>query len=470
MWNQVRRRWPASVTTALLLSLLAGVAAPGRLRAQQPARTAVDSLRSELTALRAELDTLRARLGAAEQAELPGPAGRRAVRGAPHGRGGRGGPPGDALARLRAAAAAAAAEADTATAPPTTQAEPFVGRQRALQALNPEISVGGDLFARAATDEPGRDNFVMRELEFAFQAVLDPYSRAKVILARGEPGAELAPFAAEGEEPGDAEIDVEEAYLQWVNMPGGLGLTVGRFRQRLGTYNRLHGHALPWQQLPLPYVAFLGDEGLAQTGASVYWLLPVHGAGTYEAWIEATRSGNEAFFGDSHEANVLAHFNAFWDFSSSYFELGASGLVGRYEANGAEATNRLLHLEAGYNWRPPGRELYRELTLRGALIWNRRSAIAGVGDGTASEALGGFAFAEYRMAQRWLAGVRADYTEDPFGAGTHAWAVVPTLTWWQSEFVRIRAEYDHLRRPAGATGQFLLQFTFAMGPHKHETY
>jgi hypothetical protein len=52
-----------------------------------------------------------------------------------------------------------------------------------------------------------------------------------------------------------------------------------------------------------------------------------------------------------------------------------------------------------------------------------------------------------------------------------AWLISPTLTWWQSEWVRIRAEYDHLERSMGeTTNLFALQITFAMGPHKHETY
>jgi hypothetical protein len=52
------------------------------------------------------------------------------------------------------------------------------------------------------------------------------------------------------------------------------------------------------------------------------------------------------------------------------------------------------------------------------------------------------------------------------------WLVSPTLTWWQSEFVRIRAEYDFLSGIEGGdgSGMFILQATFAMGPHKHATY
>ena len=50
--------------------------------------------------------------------------------------------------------------------------------------------------------------------------------------------------------------------------------------------------------------------------------------------------------------------------------------------------------------------------------------------------------------------------------------LVPYLTWWQSEFVRIRAELQRLEEDLheGADHRFLLQVTWAAGPHKHETY
>jgi hypothetical protein len=46
------------------------------------------------------------------------------------------------------------------------------------------------------------------------------------------------------------------------------------------------------------------------------------------------------------------------------------------------------------------------------------------------------------------------------------------LTWWQSEFVRLRGEYGYLRdsRTGERENRFTLQLTWAAGPHKHETY
>ena len=56
-----------------------------------------------------------------------------------------------------------------------------------------------------------------------------------------------------------------------------------------------------------------------------------------------------------------------------------------------------------------------------------------------------------------------------------AWTVVPNLTWWQSEWVYVRGEWQHDSMPLGpgvrnVTNRFLVQIVWAIGPHKHETY
>ena len=65
-----------------------------------------------------------------------------------------------------------------------------------------------------------------------------------------------------------------------------------------------------------------------------------------------------------------------------------------------------------------------------------------------------------------------DRAENPEDTSETAWVTSPTLTWWQSEYVRLRLEYDLLDRNFVSTkeGRLFLQVTLAMGPHKHETY
>lgn len=388
---------------------------------------------------------------------------------------------GDALARLRAAAAAAADAGGAPERPPADQE--FTGRERSLQALNPEISLNADVFAHVDPDDPNAQNFFAREFEISIVSNLDPFSRAKVFIGRHVEGGEIVPFGdhgPEGEEDGEegghgGEFAIEEGYVEWVGLPAGLGLKLGRFYQQFGQINRWHSHSLLFQSRPLPHLAFLGEEGLGQTGASVRWLAPFGGgAGTYEATVEVTRSENELLFGHSSRPSVLGHLNAFWQLSrSTDLDLGLSWVNGTYETETALLDRNVYGAEVSFTWRPAAQSKYRGFNLRGGVL-----ALDGLvpheeegEEDEADRALGFWSWGELRLSQNWLVGARYEWTENPEEPEETAWLVSPTLTWWQSEFVRIRAEYDLLGRlQDDREGRFLLQVTFAVGPHKHETY
>ncbi|NNF29054.1 MAG: hypothetical protein HKN73_17655, partial [Gemmatimonadetes bacterium] len=309
------------------VTLCIALSSPVAAVAQEPE---ADSLRAEIARLEARLDSLIAEI---EGLALAAPAEDE-----------------DPIARLRAAAREAAS-AGAGDVEATEDAQEFSGRQRSLQALNPEISVTGDIFGQLREGAIDENNFIPREFEFSFISALDPYSRAKVFVGHHEEGGQLEIFEGLGghdEEGGEEDAhghgtvtEIEEGYIEWVNLPAGLSVTVGRFRQRFGTFNRWHGHALPGSGYFLPYQVFLGEEGLAQTGVSVHWLAPF-GPGAYEAWFEVTRSSNESMFGESDEPSFLGHVNGFWELSpSTYFELGFSGLTGDHVDEEGRFQNRL---------------------------------------------------------------------------------------------------------------------------------
>jgi hypothetical protein len=454
----VNNRWIGArrAVWGVLLVITSTLAQPKAAGAQE----VTDSLRLELTRLAALVDSLGrevARLrdeGADTQAD-------------------------DALARLRAAAQAAAS-AGTSAAPQENDTQEFVGRQRSLQALNPEISVNTDLFGHVNKDDTDQDNFFAREFEISIISNLDPFSRAKVFLSRHDEGGEFSPFAGEG--PGDAHsadggggFSVEEGYVEWVSLPGGIGLKLGKFFQQFGQLNRWHAHALPFQTRSLPHLAFIGEESLAQTGLSAHWLAPFDLAGgTYEATLEVTRSENETLFGESGSLSLLRHVNAFWSLSTSTdLDLGLSWLSGSYEHATVRDDRNLYGAEMAFTWGPPGQSRYRGLSLRGGVM--ALDGLAGLGsasDEDAERALGLWTLGELRLSQSWLVGGRFDRTENPENLEETAWLFSPTLTWWQSEYVRLRVEYDLLGRSLAADreGHLFFQVTFAMGPHKHETY
>ena len=446
-----------AISVALLTVPRAGVGQEPPL----PDSARVDSLRAEVLRIQATLDSLLAELRGTQAADSESRE--------------------EAIERLRGAAKEAARAPGAEEENPADEA--FVGRQRSLQALNPEISVVADLLFSVAEGEPDQNNFSARAFEFVFQSTLDPYSRANVVLGHHRHASHaLDPFAqddegeddhAEGEDHGHGGVtEVEEGYVTWIALPGGFGLTLGKFRQRLGSYNRWHAHALPGQSYFLPYQVFFGEEGLAQTGVSVHWLAPFGGGVAYEGWLEIAQSYND-FFGESRRLSYLAHLNAFWQATpATYLELGVSGLTGTFEDEDAGTfRNRFLHVEGGFNWRPPDRATYRELNVRAAVMVDDRGAGSVTGptpDG--ATALGAFCLAELRLGRQWWIGGRVDWVENPVDPSEDAWQFAPTVSWWQSEWVRIRAEYDLLDGLDGRRGLFLIQTTVAMGPHKHETY
>ncbi len=400
--------------------------------AQEPAATQSDSLLAELRALRARLDSLEhvvAELRAEHRDTTE------AV---------------DELAALREAAAAAAAEADT-----TAEAEAPSQAGGLLNRLNPEISVTGDVRGSLVRPGPQTDVFEVREFEFSFQAALDPYASTKVFIA-WEDGA----------------VDLEEGYVYWSGLPGGIGVDLGRLRQQLGKTNRVHLHALPQSEYPLVTRTYFGEEGLIGDGARLYWMAPFAGLGgaTHELWGEFTVGGNDVLFEGGDRLSFLGHLNNFWELGrSSFFEFGLTGLWG--ENPDEDLDSRVFGADLRYTWRPPGRELYRSFTVRGE-VYGARKRRAGEGD----TRHGWFLGAEYQFGRGWYTGARFDYVERLEGpSGLHDWAIVPYLTWYQSEWVHLRGEWQHHSSPGPdgpreTSDRFLIQVVWAVGPHKHESY
>jgi hypothetical protein len=351
----------------------------------------------------------------------------------------------DELAALRAAAAAAAG--DTAG-----QATGTVQAPRSQNALNPEITVTGDVRAGAFDPGPQVDNLFLRHVELGIQSALDPFSTAKIFVA----------FE-------DGEAHVEEAYAYYAGLPGHLRLDAGRFRHTFGELNRWHLHALPGDEYPLVIRRYAGDEGLAGTGLSLYWPLPFSGpAGTYELTVQATSGSNEVKFLESGRPAITAQLSGFWQLGRSTFaQLSISGLRGT--SPDTSLTTTAGALAARFSWRPPDRATSSELTVRGELWVLRRKLALDNFDRTR---LGGYADVSWRLSRRWIIGARGDYVQSPDpGPFGHEWAVTPALTFWQSEFVYVRTLLERSGTQDGPqSNRFGVQLVFAMGPHKHELF
>ena len=115
----------------------------------------------------------------------------------------------------------------------------------------------------------------MHESEASFQAVVDPYARADFFLSFGEEG-----------------VDLEEGFVTFTSLPGGLLTKVGKMRAAFGKVNTLHNHVLPWTDRPLVTNNLVGGEdGISDAGVSVARLIP-------NPWIFLEATG-QVFRGDS---------------------------------------------------------------------------------------------------------------------------------------------------------------------------
>ena len=426
---------------AVATLVLAGVLSPAVARPSADVVTELAAVRDEIASLKAEYEVrfarLQERLTALEASAGAAAAGRPATD--------------DDLANLRAAAREAASIRPGATAAtdPGLPTAPAVGRERNLNRLNPEVSFTG-IFLGLSSDT-AREEFRTAEFELDLQSALDPFSRTRWTLAFRE-----------------GEVEIEEGWVLYNALGGGLELTAGRFRQRFGALNRQHLHALPQTEYPLALQIFFGEEGLAQTGLSLSWLSKKPWASANEITLEVTDGENEEAFGGENfeDLAVLARVKNFWDLSdATYLEWGLSGVAGE-TADGGDS--RVWGSDLTWHWQPPRRAKYREITWRTELLRADREDETGV----RREAWGGYTYVEALVRRNLYLGARYDRVEDPLEPGRYRWGISPYLTWWQSEFVRLRAEYRLFEDSLSGDSEdaFTLQLTWAAGPHKHETY
>lgn len=351
----------------------------------------------------------------------------------------------------------------------------YRGGQRALQALNPELSVVGDFFGKIIANKDGyrgqddRSGFFFRMVGIHFQASLDPFAFTKVCI----------PITSQG-------VSLGEAYLTWTSLLPGLSLTVGKFRQQFGVVNRWHVPSLDQVEFPLAMRTILGPAGLNQVGLSIDWLLSKLWAHANSIILQLTNGQNEQLFSGSffNIPAVLLRLKSYYDLTeTTYFELGLTGMLGWNHKTGVmnETSGELEDEQhrrtwvAGADWtllwEPLRQARYWNFVFRGELYAADKAV-----EGSNIRSLGMYQYAQAKLFQVWEVGTRFDWTM-PFeldNDGQSIFGVQPYVTWWQSPWVKARLLYAWTRtavaQPAEDDHRVFLQVTFAAGPHKHERY
>jgi len=366
--------------------------------------------------------------------------------------------------------------------------ESFEGRQRTLSKMNPEISFVGDFSYDWANSDEIRDQFTLRGVELALQAPLDPYARFKAFLGAHQ-HVPMIEIPGEEHEHGEITLGVGEAYMEWVALPLNTTVTVGKFRQQFGTLNRWHIHALPSVDSPFALRDTFGYHGLNGIGVSGKWGFPEAAKTTTSLEVQITNGDNEIVFagGEFQDPAFLLRPAAFIDISpASYLEIGLTGMTGPNDEE--DDRTDLGGVDVNFVWEPVDRARYRNVEVRAEYIHSRfedTDETTSVQDTIKADSY--YIFASGKISRRWIVGLRYDDAELPsprwplidpteFREGLRERAWTPFVTFWQSEFVRLRFQYQHATRNfVGRQGpmdddRVWVQVTWAAGPHKHESY
>ena len=285
----------------------------------------------------------------------------------------------------------------------------------------------------------------LQEAEVSIQAIVDPYARADFFLSFGETGVEL-----------------EEGYLTFSALPGGLQLRGGKMRAAFGKVNTLHLHNLPWIDRPLVTQNLLNaEEGISDAGLSLTRTLPAPGQVFLEATGQVFRGDSGDLF-QSHRRNHLGtvgRLRAYRDVSeSTNLDLGVSYARAH---NPAGLVTELWGTDATIRWRPLRRALYRSFLGRSEIVWGRANQLGGT-----SKPFGYYLSGEYQLARRWWLGGRFDQADRLDDASLRDRGGSLLMTFRPSEFSQIRAQLRRTRYGERATAnELLFQFQYSIGAH-----
>ena len=358
--------------------------------------------------------------------------------------------------------------------------------------------------------DPNQNGFTVQGLEANFAGAVDPYFRGQ------------ANVAFQIDSQGKSAVELEEGYLETLSLPGNLQVRAGQFLSEFGRLNPTHPHAWSFVDAPLVNGRLLGPDGLRNPGARISWLMPTPFYSEVFLGVQNSQGETAYSFRDDHEAQVfygrldtvggVRSFNdlLFTPRLATSFDLtdsqtlvwGVSGAFGP-NASGPATDTQIYATDLYWKWKPanhsggfPFLAWQTEAMLRryeaGAFSWDldgngvlnpdgseMDSNRDGVPDLLPRETLvdyGLYTQLTYGFHKGWVAGLRWDYVasnpseyESLYGpdlSRARRWRLSPNLTWYPSEFSKLRLQYNcDDRDPIGIDHSVWFQFEFLLGAH-----
>jgi len=284
----------------------------------------------------------------------------------------------------------------------------------------------------------------------------------------------------------ETEMELEEAWIQTLALPGGLSVKAGKFFADIGYQNIRHPHTWDFVDAPLPYAAFLGGN-LADTGVQLRWLAPT------PLFVEV---GGELLRGDAFPAGGASNDGT--GASSVFARIGGDAGIGHSWRVGvsllrAESLERESVLEDTtivfdgdtdvgivdfvWKWARNGNPRDRNFTVVAEYL--RRSEDGVIASGATAlpydQTLSGYyVYGTYQFMPRWRVGARLDaYETDAALAllpgvgfvGSDPDRLSVMVDFSNSEFSRLRLQISDLDSGQGSTTGVYLQYIMSLGSH-----
>ncbi|CAG1770043.1 hypothetical protein BAC3_00747 [uncultured bacterium] len=327
--------------------------------------------------------------------------------------------------------------------------------------------------------DPNQRGFTVQNLETTFEGAVDPYFKGQ------------ANIIFQIDKDGESFLEVEEAFLTSMSLPLNLQVKAGTFFTEFGRLNPFHPHAWDFADQPLVNGRFLGPDGLRNPGVRLSWLAPTSNYTELFFTVQDSQGetahsfrNEEALFGrDAVETRVRAMEDMLYTPRiTTSFEvtdettvlLGASAAFGP-NSTGRDKDTLIYGLDMFWKWKSSyASGGFPFVTWQTEVMGRRFEAGEDVNAGLSDEVMhnwGTYSQIAWGFKKRWVAGLRGDYVDgeeeavDPLGF--ERWRVSPNLTFYPSEFSKIRLQYnyDDILGSDSTEHSVFLQFEFLLGSH-----
>ena len=300
------------------------------------------------------------------------------------------------------------------------------------------------------------------------------------------------------------DFEVEEAYATTRSLPYHLRAKIGKFKSDFGYLNNKHEHNFNFADMPLIYLALLGDHGINEVGAQLQYVMPLP---IYVmAGIEALQGENELSYGTDgfQDVDDVSAPGLWVGYLKTSFDLGGGTLLGGISM--AKGKSRINHLEDEHaheeEMEEEGHAFAGDTTIYGldlvykkyfaadhAITWQNEYLYRdmdgtqynaeGIGTSLEKKQAGYYSELIYQLDRNWRTGIRYsaitknDVSLNP-DIPDDMYVTSAMVEYHFSEFSRVRLEYNYDSSlyteendalVKNNKNEISLQFNYAIGAH-----